>query len=90
MTDFNLGRSDVANGLQIKFIDFDWSGKAGEVKYPPFMNNNIDWAVPDPVGKVIEQEHDFAMLTRSLAECCKRKAGPEQVHVQKRAREAYD
>ena len=52
------------------------------------MNDNIDWAVPDPVGKLIEQEHDLAMLAKSLAECCKRKAGPEQVHGQKRVKGA--
>ena len=81
-------RRDDANGLQIKFVDFDWGGKAGQIMYPPFMNDRINWAVSDPVGKPIEQKHDIEMLKRCLAECNLRKAGQEQCHGQKRPREA--
>ena len=45
----------------------DWSGKAGEVCYPPFINAKAAaWPVHDPVGKGILQEHDQVLLGRSL------------------------
>ena len=82
----SLCRRNEAGVLQIKFIDFDWGGKAGLARYPPFMNDKIDWAVPEPVGKPIEQNHDVIMLKRSLDKCCLGKAEKEQRHVKKTAR----
>jgi hypothetical protein len=42
----------------IKLVDFDWSGKCGEVYYPPFLNNNIDWPEGVSYNKPILKEHD--------------------------------
>lgn len=45
-------------------VDFDWSGKHGEVKYPATLNRDIDW--PDgatPLGPIL-CEHDDDMLDK--------------------------
>jgi len=46
----------------IKIIDFDWSGKQGEVVYPPFCNTEINWHPDVAVGVEIRMEHDLYLL----------------------------
>ncbi|KAI6146435.1 hypothetical protein BKA82DRAFT_4160336, partial [Pisolithus tinctorius] len=47
---------------EFMFVDFDWAGKIGEVRYPLNVNREI-WR-PSGVfdGALIEAEHDLAML----------------------------
>ena len=81
----SLCRRNGDGVLQIKFIDLDRGGKAGLVRYLPFMKDKVDWAVPEPVGKPIEQDHDIRTLKRGLAECC---LGEAERPVKKKARKA--
>ena len=45
-----------------QLIDFDWAGKAGEVKYPVFISSSIDWPAGVQGLAPIQKEHDLAML----------------------------
>lgn len=47
----------------IQLIDFDWSGKEGEVKYPVSISSSIDWAAGVRGLASIRKEHDLAMLS---------------------------
>ncbi|KAF8623896.1 hypothetical protein AX17_007263 [Amanita inopinata Kibby_2008] len=52
-----------------KLLDFDWAGRAGEVKYPKFMNKDPELKRPENVddGKLILADHDDAMVKNILA-----------------------
>lgn len=49
----------LPNVSQVRIIDFEWSGKVGEAKYPLFMNH-VDIAWPDGAkdGQHISKAHD--------------------------------
>ena len=46
--------------VDIKVIDFDWAGKAGEVCYPAERNTDIQW--PGEAGAPILKEDDSEMV----------------------------
>ena len=46
--------------VDVKVIDFDWAGKAGEVCYPAERNTDIQW--PGEAGAPILKEHDSEMV----------------------------
>ena len=49
---------------RLYIIDFDWAGKAGEAKYPYFMNHfHINWPEGARDGKLIKPEHDCYFVT---------------------------
>lgn len=50
----------------MRFIDIDWGGLDGEVRYPVFINHRASWPVPDPTDQLIRQDHDRVMLRASL------------------------
>ena len=52
-----VGPDDV-----IKLVDFDWSGKQGEVVYPPFQNPKVEWHPDLRVSVKIQKEHDLHLL----------------------------
>ena len=43
---------------KLKIIDFDWSGVGGNVRYPPDINQTIDWPTGVKPGARIEMAHD--------------------------------
>jgi serine/threonine protein kinase len=50
---------------KVKFVDFDWAGKAEASHYPLLLSQQIQW--PDGVGgglAVMEKQHDLDMLMR--------------------------
>ena len=53
-------------GWTVKFVDYDWAGSAGQHRFPPFMNSQIDW--PDGVHPlaVMYPQHDVALLTHQF------------------------
>jgi serine/threonine protein kinase len=59
----------IAEGSgDLKLVDFDWCGKAGEVRYPVNINKEIEWPGAVVGGEKIELEHDrawFKALTGS-------------------------
>ena len=54
----------VRQELEIKVIDFDWSGDLGVAKYPEVMNPTIPW--PGRSRELIGESHDEALLTNTL------------------------
>ena len=46
------------NEKNIAVIDFDWAGYKDEVKYPLWMNPDIEWPKGATPGHVITSEHD--------------------------------
>ena len=54
-------RTDVMNkSVELKVVDFDWAGKAGQVYYPAEQNREIWW--PGEAGGPIDQDHDSKMV----------------------------
>lgn len=49
----------------LKVIDFDWAGVAGEVKYPPHRNPDVEW--PGKSGGFILADHDKIMIDSWLS-----------------------
>ena len=55
----------ITRNHKVKFVDFDWAGKAGVSCYPLLLSQHIQW--PEGVGDglvVMEKQHDLDMLTR--------------------------
>ena len=46
----------------VRFLDFDWAGVAGEDTYPPFMNPEIAWPAGAQPFAVMLSKHDVALL----------------------------
>jgi len=54
-------RTDVKEkSVDLRVIDFDWAGEAGQVRYPAERNREIWW--PGEAGGPIEQDHDLRMV----------------------------
>jgi hypothetical protein len=51
----------VDGKASIKVIDFDWSGKSGQVAYP-WRNAKIAW--PAEIGEAIFPHHDRTLVER--------------------------
>ncbi|KAF5329833.1 hypothetical protein D9758_018346 [Tetrapyrgos nigripes] len=47
-----------------KLIDFDWSGKEGDVCYPHGLSENAGWVEGVKSFRKIEKEHDLEMLEK--------------------------
>ena len=56
----------VTNEGKVKLIDFDWAGRVGEARYPPFLST-IDWPHGVEAFGTIEATHDQQMLVRLIA-----------------------
>lgn len=54
----------VTDAEEIKLVDFDWAGMENQQRYPPRMNNEIEW--PDRVrpNAIMKKEDDLEMLAR--------------------------
>lgn len=52
-----------SDGLPVAFVDWDWSGKIGEVCYPHNMNPAIKRSKDAVVGTKIKEEHDLDMVS---------------------------
>ena len=54
-------RTDVMDkSVDLRVIDFDWAGEAGQVRYPAEWNREIWW--PGEAGGPIDQDHDSKMV----------------------------
>ena len=60
--------SFARNALEVKFIDIDWGGADGQVRYPAFINHRASWPVLDPTDQPIKQSHDETMLQKTLSD----------------------
>jgi len=47
---------------EVKLIDFDWSGKEGEVFYPTGLSSIVNWAKGVKSFHKIEKQHDWDMF----------------------------
>ena len=53
------------DGMQVKLVDFDWGGKAGEVRYPSAINCTDFWRPEQATdGVIITKEHDTDMIDK--------------------------
>ena len=60
-------RTDVTgNSVDLKVIDFDWAGEAGQVCYPTERNREIEW--PGEAGEPIMDGHDSEMVSSWMAQ----------------------
>ena len=49
--------------VELKLIDLDWAGPAGEAMYPTLLNTvAIQWPDGVAAGNPLEQEHDRELL----------------------------
>lgn len=60
----------LAGSQRVKFLDFDWAGQLGKVRYPASLNKQAweEEGMWDLAGQLIAAEDDEAMLTRSRFE----------------------
>ncbi|KAF8152649.1 hypothetical protein B0H34DRAFT_727028 [Crassisporium funariophilum] len=56
----------AAEGERVKFLDFDWAGKAGEVRYPMHLGSYICTTAGVSDYDYITKEHDRKMLAKLL------------------------
>jgi len=60
-------RTDViGNSVDLRVIDFDWAGEAGQVRYPAERNQEIEW--PGEAGEPIMDGHDSEMVSSWLTQ----------------------
>ena len=53
----------LVNGDRVMVLDFDWAGRAGEVRYPCVLNHkDIRWPEGAGIGALISRAHDEEML----------------------------
>jgi len=58
-------RTDVIEkSVDLRVIDFDWAGEAGQVCYPAEWNREVQW--PGEAGGSIEQDHDLKMVDSGM------------------------
>ena len=50
------------DSLPIVFVDFDWAGTEGEVRFPPLLNPRVPWPEGVEGGSLIRNEHDIQLL----------------------------
>lgn len=60
--------SELMVGNEVKVIDFDWSGKEGEVTYPCILNDAVGWHEGAKLGDLIKKEHDIFMIDQLCGE----------------------
>ena len=62
-------RSTPGGGVatDVRFVDFDWAGRAGAAVYPPLMAPAVEWPSGALPGAPLEQAHDEALLTGTAA-----------------------
>ncbi|MDV2583586.1 hypothetical protein, partial [Alkalibacillus haloalkaliphilus] len=53
---------DADLGKLVRFIDFDWAGNAGNVRYPLHLSDAICKTAGTSEYEVITKEHDIKML----------------------------
>ncbi|KAG2423370.1 hypothetical protein HYH02_015342 [Chlamydomonas schloesseri] len=60
-------RRSSSNGWEVRFVDFEWAGDAGQATYPACLNPDIPW--PDGVayGTQLQREHDIKLLAATTA-----------------------
>ena len=70
-----LRREATPGAYSVRFIDFDWAGRAAEPEqsiaaqqslapavYPPYMSTTVPWPSGVSPGAPLKQEHDVALL----------------------------
>ncbi|EFJ12988.1 hypothetical protein SELMODRAFT_424838 [Selaginella moellendorffii] len=61
----NLMCKEEANGnLEVKALDFDWSGEKGKAMYPTILNDKIKWHPDVKYRALIHAEHDLWFVDR--------------------------
>ena len=50
----------------VKILDFDRAGKAGEIRYPIYLNTDLPWPNGVAPRELIAKEHDETLLQRLI------------------------
>ncbi|GLB44376.1 hypothetical protein LshimejAT787_1700030 [Lyophyllum shimeji] len=53
---------ETSLGERVKFIDFDWAGKAGDIRYPLHLSDSIRTPTGASEYELIQKTHDTKML----------------------------
>ncbi|KAJ4455699.1 hypothetical protein PAPYR_9299 [Paratrimastix pyriformis] len=65
----NVGLADASpDAASLCLVDFDWAGRVGTARYPPFLNSAIKWPDGAVSEGLIGKEHDdcwLALLRKS-------------------------
>ncbi|KAF5369674.1 hypothetical protein D9615_010238 [Tricholomella constricta] len=56
------GSTEAGLGGRVRFIDFDWAGKAGDVRYPFHLSDSVCMPSGASEYELIDKEHDIKML----------------------------
>jgi serine/threonine protein kinase len=62
--DLRLPNVLITKDGEVKLIDFNWAGMAGQAKYPCTLSVGIAWAEGVKAMSVMKTEHDLAMLQK--------------------------
>ena len=54
----------TSNEIDIRIIDFDWAGTAGQVFFPPNINLDIRWPLNAKPGDPITKMHDLEFIQK--------------------------
>ncbi len=53
--------------VDVRFVDFDWAGLSGVVRYPSFMNHaGVNWPAGALDGQPILPQHDVQLLSNAM------------------------
>jgi RIO-like serine/threonine protein kinase len=58
-----------ASKARVVLVDFDWSGKHGESRYPATLNPSNAWAEDVSPYSIMHKAHDLWQLERLIALC---------------------
>ncbi|KAK2464713.1 hypothetical protein APHAL10511_003289 [Amanita phalloides] len=56
----------ITNQNEVRLIDFNWAGKAGEAEYPYLISPAIAWPPGVEPLSLMEKRHDLVMLERLI------------------------
>ncbi|PNH01116.1 hypothetical protein TSOC_013011 [Tetrabaena socialis] len=62
------GGSSEASAYEVKFVDFEFAGADGEVLYPPYLSEAVNWPAGVELGMPVCQHHDTALLATTVAQ----------------------
>ena len=65
----------VDGEVEVRFLDFDWSGCEGADTYPGFMNHqDLEWPLGVHAGQPLKQLHDLQMMQKTIDSQFKKRA----------------
>ena len=63
---FMITTSDDDDDYCVRVVDFDWAGDEGSVKYPVYINMELQWPTGVGAGCQITHQHDAYLLNKLI------------------------